>query len=339
MKTGLLVVLATAAVLLSLMEETRAESAADFYHGKQVKIIVSFDTGTDYDQWARLIARHLGKHFDGHPSFVVQNMGAAGGILATNHLFNVAPSDGTVIGMIGRNLPYFALVQEANARYDPVKFNWIGSPELTNRVCTAYERSAVRKAEDLFERELLTGGAGAASAVSTTPVLLSKLLGMKFKLIEGYPAPGQVLLAMERGEVEGLCQTVTSILGVRPGWIETGRLRVLFNMERTPLPNSNAPSIFSFAKTEEQRRIIALYSSSIELGRPIVAPPGVPAERVAALRRAFQDAMNDPALREEAEKQKLEINVVTGEQVSALVSDLMATPPEVIKRMQEMLKP
>jgi tripartite-type tricarboxylate transporter receptor subunit TctC len=339
MKTGLLMVLATGAVLLSLMEETRAESAEDFYRGKQVKIIVSFDTGTDYDQWARLIARHLGKHLDGHPSFVVQNMGAAGGILATNHLFNVAPSDGTVIGMIGRNLPYFALVQEANARYDPVKFNWIGSPELTNRVCTAYERSAVRKAEDLFERELLTGGAGAASAVSTTPVLLSKLLGMKFKLIEGYPAPGPVLLAMERGEVEGLCQTVTSIRGVRPGWIETGRLRVLFNMERTPLPNSNAPSIFSFAKTEEQRRIIALYSSSIELGRPIVAPPGVPAERVAALRRAFKDAMNDPALREEAEKQKLEINVVTGEQVSALVIDLMATPPEVIKRMQEMLKP
>jgi tripartite-type tricarboxylate transporter receptor subunit TctC len=152
MKTGLLMVLATGAVLLSLMEEIRAGSAEDFYHGKQVKIIVSFDTGTDYDQWARLIARHLGKHLDGHPSFVVQNMGAAGGILATNHLFNVAPSDGTVIGMIGRNLPYFALVQEANARYDPVKFNWIGSPELTNRVCTAYERSAVRKAEDLFER-------------------------------------------------------------------------------------------------------------------------------------------------------------------------------------------
>jgi tripartite-type tricarboxylate transporter receptor subunit TctC len=339
MKTGLLMVLATGAVLLSLMEETRAEAAPDFYRGKQAKIIVSFDTGTDYDQWARLIARHLGKHLDGHPSFVVQNMGAAGGILAINHLFNVAPADGTVIGLIGRNLPYFALVQEANARYDPVKFNWIGSPELTNRVCTAYERSAVRKAEDLFERELLTGGAGAASAVSTTPVLLSRLLGMKFKLIEGYPAPGQVLLAMERGEVEGLCQTVTSIRGVRPGWIETGRLRVLFNMERTPLPNSNAPSIFSFAKTEEQRRVIALYSSSIELGRPVVAPPGVPAERVAALRRAFQETMNDPALREEAEKQKLEINVVTGEQVSALVIDLMATPPEIIKRMQEMLKP
>jgi len=321
------------------MQQARAETPEDFYRGKQVKIIVSFDAGTDYDQWARLIARHLGKHLDGHPSFVVQNMGAAGGILATNHLFNVAPPDGTIIGMIGRNLPYFALVQEANTRYDPVRFNWIGSPELTNRVCTAYERSAVRKAEDLFERELLTGGAGAASAVSTTPVLLSKLLGMKFKLIEGYPAPGQVLLAMERGEVEGLCQTVTAIRGVRPGWIESGKLKVLFNMERTPLPNSNAPSIFSFAKTEEQRRIIGLYASSIELGRPIVAPPGAPAERIAALRRAFQDTMNDSALREEAEKQKLEINMVPGEQVSTLVNDLMATSPEIIKRMQEMLKP
>jgi tripartite-type tricarboxylate transporter receptor subunit TctC len=339
MKTKLSIVLAAAATLVTSIHQARAESAEDFYRGKQVKVIVSFDAGTDYDQWTRLIIRHFGKQLDGHPSFVVQNMGAAGGILATNHLFNVAPADGTVIGMIGRNMPYFALVQEANARYDPLKFNWIGSPELTNRVCTAYERSAVTKAEDLFERELLIGGAGAGSAVSTTPVLLSKLLGMKFKLIEGYPAPGQVLLAMERGEVEALCQTVTSIRNVRPGWIESGKLRVLFNMERTPLPNSKAPSIFSFAKTEDQRRIIGLYSSSIELGRPLVAPPGVPADRVEALRRAFQATMADPDFRADAEKQKLEVNVVSGEQVSALVNDLMTTPPEIIKRMQEMLKP
>src|SRR5215216_6163543 len=168
MKAMLWRALVTAATLLPLMQQARAATPEDFYRGKQVRIIVSFDAGTDYDQWARLIARHLGKHLDGHPTLVVQNMGAAGGILATNHLFNVAPHDGTVIGMIGRNLPYFALVQEANARYDPAKFNWIGSPELTNRVCTAYERSAVRKAEDLFERELLTGGAGAAGCEHDT---------------------------------------------------------------------------------------------------------------------------------------------------------------------------
>jgi len=337
MKTWLPILLVAAGA--SLPAHAQGPSADDFYRGKQVKVIVSFEAGTDYDQWTRLITRHLGKHLAGHPTFVVQNMGAAGGILATNHLFNVAPPDGTVIGMIGRNLPYFALMQESGVRYDPAKFNWIGSPELTNRVCTAFERAAVRTAADLFERELLVGGAGAASAVSTTPVLLAKLLGMKFKLIEGYPAPAAVLLAMERGEVEGLCQTVTAIRSGRPGWIESGRLRILFNMERTPLPYGGAPSIYSFAKTEEQRRIIALYASSIELGRPMVAPPAVPVERVEALRRAFQATTADPAFRAEAEKQKLEVNVVHGAQIATLVGDLMATPPETIKRMQEMLKP
>jgi tripartite-type tricarboxylate transporter receptor subunit TctC len=321
------------------MANAQAQSVGDFYRGKQIKFIVSFDSGTDYDQWTRLIARHLGDHLEGHPTFVVQNLGSAGGVLATNNLYNVAPADGTVIGMIGRNLPYFALVQEKNARYDPVKFNWIGSPELTNRVCTAFQSSAVHKAEDLFTHQLLVGGSGAASAVSTTPVLLSRLLGMKFKLVEGYPSPVQVLMAMERGEVEGLCQTLPGILNGRPGWVEQGKIRILFNMERTPVARFGAPSIFSFTKTEEQRRIIALYSSSIELGRPIVAPPGVPAERVAALRRAFEATMADPALIEEAHKQKLEVNVVTGEHLATLVSDLMTTPPAIIARMKDLLKP
>lgn len=337
--TWLGIALGTACALALAGEAARAEPVEEFYRGKQIKVIVSFDTGTDYDQWTRLIVRHLGDHLAGHPTFVVQNMGAAGGILATNNLFNVAPADGTVIGMIGRNLPYFALVQERNARYDPVKFNWIGSPELTNRVCTAYQTSAVRKAEDLFERELVVGGSGAASAVSTTPVLLSRLLGMKFRLVEGYPSPGQVLMAMERGEVEGLCQTLPGILNGRPGWVEQGKIRILFNMERTPVQGLGAPSIFSFIKTEEQRRIIALYSSSIELGRPIVAPPGVPADRVAALRRAFEATMADPALVAEAHSQKLEVNMVTGEHLATLVGELMATPPSIIARMKELLKP
>jgi hypothetical protein len=144
---------------------------------------------------------------------------------------------------------------------------------------------------------------------------------------------------MDRGEVEGICQTVTSLRNFRPGWIESGKWRVLLNMEREPLAEYKSPSVFQFVKTEEQRRIIALYSSSIELGRPIVAPPGTPADRVAALRRAFHAAIEDPALRAEAEKQKLDINVVTGEQLAALVSDLMRTPLDIVKRMQDLLKP
>jgi tripartite-type tricarboxylate transporter receptor subunit TctC len=316
-----------------------AQSVEEFYRGKQIRLIVSFDAGNDYDQWARLLGRHLGRHLPGNPAFVVQNMPAAGGIASANFLYNVAPKDGTVIGMIGRNLPYHALVQESGVHYDPVKFAWLGSPELTNRVCVAAERSAVKKAEDLFERELLVGGSGAGSAISTTPVLLARLLGMKFKLVEGYTGPAQVVLAMDRGEVEGICQTVTSLRNFRPGWIESGKWRVLLNLERTPLAEYKSPSIFQFVKTEEQRRIVALYSSSIELGRPMVAPPGTPADRVAALRRALRDALADPALLSEAQKQKLEISLVSGEQLAALVNDLMTTPSDIVKRMQELLKP
>jgi tripartite-type tricarboxylate transporter receptor subunit TctC len=315
------------------------ETVEEFYRGKQIKITVGFDAGTDYDQWARLIAHHLGDHLPGHPTFVVQNMGAAGGILMTNNLYNVAPRDGTVIGMIGRNLPYFALVHEKNAQFDPARFNWIGSPELTNRVCVSTDRAAVHKADDLFEHELVVGGSGAGSAVSTTPVLLSRLLGMKFRLVEGYPAPAAVMLAMDRGEVEGLCQSLVGILNGRPGFVEQGKWHILFNMERTPLRDLRAPSIFSFAKTDEQRQIISLFSSSIELGRPIAAPPGVPPERVEALRRGFEATMADPALVAEAKQQKFEVNVVTGAQLGTLVGDLMTTPPAVIARMKDLLKP
>jgi tripartite-type tricarboxylate transporter receptor subunit TctC len=327
------------AALLGCSHVAQAETVEEFYRGKQIKLIVSFDAGNDYDQWARLLARHLSKHLPGNPIFVVQNMPAAGGIASANYLYNVAPKDGTVIGMIGRNLPYHALVQESGVHYDPVKFSWLGSPELTNRVCAAVERSAVKKAEDLFERELLVGGAGAGSAISTTPVLLARLLGMKLKLVEGYTGPAQVVLAMDRGEVDGICQTVTSLRNFRPGWIESGKWRVLFNLERNPLAEYKSPSIFQFVKAEEQRRIVALYSSSIELGRPMVTPPGTPDDRVAALRHALQTALADPALLAEAEKQKLEINFVTGDQLAALVGDLMTTPPEIVKRMQDLLKP
>jgi tripartite-type tricarboxylate transporter receptor subunit TctC len=327
------------AALLCCSHGGEAQPVEEFYRGKQIKLIVSFDAGNDYDQWARLLGRHLGKHLPGNPTFVVQNMPAAGGIASANYLYNVAPKDGTVIGMIGRNLPYHALVQASGVQYDPAKFSWLGSPELTNRVCAAVERAAVKKAEDLFERELLVGGSGAGSAISTTPVLLARLLGMKFKLVEGYTGPAAVVLAMDRGEVEGICQTVTSLRNSRPGWIESGKWRVLLNMERTPLVEYKSPSIFQFVKTEEQRRIVALYSSSIELGRPMVAPPGTPADRVEALRRALQGVLADPALRADAQKQKLEINFVSGQQLATLVNDLMTTPSEIVKRMQELLKP
>lgn len=326
--------LAVAGALLAGANGAAAQSVADFYRGKQIRMIVAFAAGTDYDTWGRLIARHLGDHVPGQPSLVVQDMPAAGGIVAANDLYNIADRDGSVIGVIGRNLPYEALVQDQGIRFDPLKFNYLGSPELTNRVCVAYQTSPVKKAEDLFTTQLLTAGSGAGSAVSTTPVLLAKLLDMKFKLIEGYPAPADALLAMERGEVDGICATIQALRSTRPDWLDSGRLKILFNTEHNPVAAFHAPSIFAFAKTEEQQRILTLYTSSVELGRPIVAPPGVPADRLAALKQGFIDAMNDPSLQAEARQQNLEINVITGDELTGLVEELMSTPREFVDKMK-----
>ncbi len=329
---------AAASMLAAFCSPAAADPVEEFYRGKQIRFIISSATGGDYDQWSRLIARYLGKYIPGNPALVPQNMPGGGQIIATNHLFNAAAQDGTVIGMIGRNLPNDALVKKEGVRFDPLKFNWLGSPELTNRVCVAIEGAPVQEVQDLFQHELLVGGAGAGTAVSNTPTLLSRLLGMKFKLVEGYGNSQAILLAIERGEVQGICQSLSSLRGSRPDWFESGKLKVLFNTERQPVPNLHAPSVFEFVKSEEHRKILALYTSSVEFGRPIVAPPGVPKERVDALRKALADTLKDPGLLEEAQKQGMEMTFVSGEELEKLIIDLMSTPVDIVDKMREMTK-
>jgi tripartite-type tricarboxylate transporter receptor subunit TctC len=315
-----------------------AQSVADFYKDKQVRFIVTSDAGAEYDIFARVIVRHMAKHVPGNPTFVVQNMPGGGQITGTNHLYNVAPRDGSAIGMIGRNLPNQALAKHASVKFDPVKFNWIGSPELTNRVCVAMAEAPVKSGEELFQTELLVGGAGAGTAPSMTPTLLKNLLGMNFKLVEGYKSAVEVVLAMERGEVHGICQTITGIENTRPGWLKGGKLRVLFNMERDAIPDIGAPTIYQFAKTDEQKQLLGLFSTSVELGRPIVAPPEVPQDRVIALRRAFDTTMKDDAYVKEATAGGLDISPRTGEQLTAMVTELMKTPDALSDRLAELLK-
>lgn len=338
--SALVAVMLTAACLRAAAEPVpdKADPVADFYRGKQVRFIISTAVGGDYDQWSRLIVRFLGQHVPGHPQFIPQNMPGGGQLTATNYLFNVAPSDGSVIGMIGRNLPNDALIKKPGVRFDPMKFEWLGSPELPHRVCTAMKGAPVQTAADLFHHELLMGGAGAGTAVSTMPTLLANLLGLKFRLVEGYGSSQAVLLAMERGEVQGICQTLTSLRSSRPEWIETGKLKVLFNTERNRVPGLDAPSVFEFARTEEQRKVLGLYASSVEIGRPIVAPPGVPQDRIAALRKALGQTLADPALREEAGKAKLDINFVPGTELAQFVAELMATPADVVEKMKILSK-
>jgi tripartite-type tricarboxylate transporter receptor subunit TctC len=284
-----------------------ADAVEDFYRGRQMRAIVAYPAGSDYDNWMRLMTRHWGRFMPGNPTFIVQNMPGAGGITATNYLALTAEKDGTVIGQTDRALPYLSLMGDHNIRVDMQAFNWIGSPEQTNRGCFAIAGAPVQKAADLFDKELIVGGAGAGSSVSNTPVLLSRLLGMKFKMIEGYGSSEKIFLAMERGELQGICQTVGGVRQTRRGWLDQGKVKALFTMEHEPVAGLNVPTIYDFAKTEEQREIIALFDSSIELGRPLVAPPGVPKERVEALRRSIDKMTADPAFLADAKKLGYEI--------------------------------
>jgi tripartite-type tricarboxylate transporter receptor subunit TctC len=320
------------AALVACTQPGYGQSIADSFRGKQIRFVLGAAPGQDYDVWARFLARHLPRHLPGSPSVLVQNMPGAGQMLATNWLYNVAPRDGTVWGMVSRNIPNAGLQGFAGVRYDPLKFNWIGSPELTNRGCFAMERARVKTAADLFEHELVVGGTGAGSTVTETPNLLRGLLGMKFKVVEGYSKPQDAVLAMERGELDGLCLTLQSFRNARPSWLKSGVARVLFTLEHDPVPGLEAPTIYRFVRTDEQRQILDFLSSSIELGRPIMLPPEVPADVVSVMRRAFDATMNDPLLREEATRMGLDITHRTGEQLEAVIKAAAATPPDIIAK-------
>jgi tripartite-type tricarboxylate transporter receptor subunit TctC len=314
-----------------------ADPVADFYKGKQVEFIISGAPGSSVDQWARLYSRHLPRFVPGNPVFIPKNMPGGGHIIATNYFYNQAPRDGTSVAMVSRAMAVQEVLGNPAVKFKMLDFNWLGSPERANRICVSIPSAKVKKAADLFENELIVGGAGTGAPTTTSPVLLNKLLGMKFKTVDGYPSSGDIFLAMERGESEGICQTVSGIESVRPGWISGGKVNVLFNLEKEPIASMKAPSIYSFTKTEEERQIIGFYNSSAELGRPVMTAPGVPPERVAALRKAIADVMKDKQFMEEATKQGLEIAPLTGDQVRVITEGINKTPKALIDKTIDMV--
>lgn len=324
-------------ILAPLGSSAAAQSVADFYRGKQVELIIATENGSIYDVWARIMARHLPKHLPGNPAFIPKNMPGAGHIRAASYSFNAAPQDGSSIVTFSHNIPASYMMRNPGIKFDVSKFHWLGSPDLPGRMCVARPTAKVQKASELFETELLVAGAGASGGISQTPKLLSGLLGMKFKLIEGYKGSNDALIAVERGEVDGLCSTIEGIEGARDSWIAEGKLRPLFNLERKPIPRLNAPSIFEFAKTEEQRQILNFYGSTMEFGFPLVAPPGVPSERVVALRRAHDAAVRDPAFLAEITKAKMKSVPITGEELTQQMEELVATPKATIEKATELL--
>jgi tripartite-type tricarboxylate transporter receptor subunit TctC len=327
-----------AALAFAFTSPLQAETVAEFYKGKQLRLIVGTQAGDGYDLWSRFVARHITRHVPGSPSIIVQNMPGAGTLTATNHLFNVAPKDGTTFGSFSRNLPPQAVLGRPNYRFDPREFEWIGSPETVNRVCVVGEKSSVKAIDDVFAREVIMGGMGSGMVPTVVPTILNQLVGTRFRVVEGYAGTHAIFLAIDRGEVDGLCMASSTLLGPSRHLIDSGKLRVLFSMEAKPMTDlPNVPTMFSRLKTDEQRQTVSFLNAALDYGRPFAAPPGVPADRVAALRTAFAAMVKDPEFLTEAKKLGYVITYTSGEELKELTETLYRTPREVMERAAALL--
>jgi tripartite-type tricarboxylate transporter receptor subunit TctC len=335
---------ATGAVVLLLLAAfpsatARAQSAADFYKGKTVDLQIGYSVGGGYDLYARLIARHLGTHIPGNPTVVPKNMEGAGSLRLANWLYSAAPRDGSVIGATSRGAPFDPLLDEKGAQFDASKFSWIGSANNEVSVCVALQTSGITRFDELYTKPLTIGSTGAGDDTYQFPAVINAVLGTKFKIVTGYPGGNDVSLALERGEVQGRCGwSWSSIKATRPDWIADKKIVVLVQMSLSKHPDlPDVPLIMDLAKTDEQRQIFKLIFARQVMGRPYLAPPGLPADRLAALRQAFADTMADKDFLSDTEQNKFEINPVSGEQLETLVKEIYATPPDVTKKAATIL--
>jgi tripartite-type tricarboxylate transporter receptor subunit TctC len=318
-----------------------AQGPADFYKGRNLDLMIGYSVGGGYDVYARMIARHLGRHLPAEPTVVPKNMEGAGSLRLANWLYNVAAKDGGVLATIGRGTGFDPLLGHKAAQFDGTKFNWIGSANDEVSVCVAWTaRAKVKKFDDLVKTELTVGGTGSAADTDQFPRILNGVLGTKMKIITGYPGGNDVNLAMERGEVDGRCGwSWSSVKSTRASWLADKKITILMQLSLSKHPDlPDVPLVTDLATTEEQRQILRLIFARQVMGRPYLAPPGVPADRVAALRSAFMGTMADREFLAEAEKAQLEITPVSGEAVQKLVGEVYQTPPEIAKKAADLLK-
>jgi tripartite-type tricarboxylate transporter receptor subunit TctC len=335
---GLMLCLFAAIPFAATPSPAKAQSVEEFYKGKQLRIIIGQPPGNRGDLVARMVSKYMTKYLPGNPQIVPQNMPAAGTLAAANHIYNVAPRDGTVWGVFSRSIPVQAVMGQEGVHADPRKYGWIGSPEGVEQMCLSYKTSPIQKAEDLFEKEMIVGGSGPATVTNYVPVVAQSTLGMKFKVITGYGGAAEVFLAMERGEVQGICTVYDQITGFRPNWLKDGTIKLLFHTSTTPSPSTpGLRSIYDFVKTDEQRKVIFFVNSGVEFGRPFATPPEVPPERLKALREAFAKAIQDPEFLEEGKKIDFDPVYTSGEKMDDLVKELYATPKELIDRSAKLM--
>jgi tripartite-type tricarboxylate transporter receptor subunit TctC len=329
-------IVAVIAMFASSAPSATAQTAADKFKGKSFEIVVGYDTGGGYDIYARALARHIGRHLPGNPNVIVKNMPGAASRQAANYIYNIAPKDGTVIGTIARGLPTDELLGSGGIRFESTKLTWIGSMNNEVSVGVAWHTSPVKTLEDAKNREMVVG---AISDSLLFAQVMNAVLGTKFKMITGYKSGAEIGLAMERGELEGrMGWSWSSILSMNPEWIRDGKIKNLVQFSTAKHADLPAvPLVTELAGTEDDRALLELVFSRQVIGRPFVAPPGLDAEAVQILRKAFDDTMRDPAFLAEMQKANLEVNPIPGADVTALIDRLFKTPPAVLERAKAIL--
>ncbi len=329
--------LAVMSLLLGVIPAT-GESGEPFA-GKTVSVIVGFGSGGGYDMWGRLVARHIGAHLPGKPTVIAQNMPGAGSYVAASHIYNAAPKDGTVFGIIARDAALGPLTGAPGARFDPTKLSWLGTPATETNVCMAYHTAQVKTVQDLLQKQLIVGDTGPGTGTRQFPQVLNAVMGMKFKLVSGFKSSADVFLAMERGEVEGFCESYDSVKSRRPDWIPTKKVNLLFHGGAAPNPElKGVPFILDLARTPEQRQIVEFLYIGQGIGRPFVAPPDMAPDRLKMLRDAFSATMKDPAFVADVKKAKFELDPEDGEHLAGLIAKIYATPRSIIDKVGQLLK-
>ena len=334
--TGCVVVLAAVAATTV----AHAQSPADFYKGKAIEVYIGTSVGGGYDAYTRILSRHMGKYVPGNPVLVPKNMAGGGGIRLANFLYNAAPKDGLVFGTINRGIPFEPLLGNKAAQFDATRFSWIGSTNDEVSICVAWHTTGVERYQQVLERELVVGASGIGADTYQFPKVANGVLGTKFKIVTGYPGGNDIDLAMERQEVQGRCGwSWSSVKATHPSWLPEKKFNTLFQMGLSKHPElPHTPLIMDLAKTDEQRHMLKLVFARQVMGRPFIAPPGLPQDRVDALRQAFMATMQDKEYLADAEKTQLEVNPVSGEKVQTLVKEEYSTAPDIAQKVAAFLR-
>jgi len=333
-------VLALAALTLWLPCTASAQTPAEFYRGKTIELDIGTSAGGGYDVHSRLLARHMSKHMPGNPTIVPKNVEGASGVRVANLLYNTAPHDGTVFGILLRNVPFEPMFGNHAAQFDASKFTWIGSASSEVSVCVSWHTSGVVTLDDLLTKDLIMGGIGSSSDLAVFPKIINVVVGTRMQVVNGYAGGNEVMLAMERGEVGGRCAwSWSAAKATRQDWIDKKQINIFAQTALRKHPElPNVPLVLDYAKTDADRSIFKLMFARQEFAWPYIAPPDVSADRIDALRRAFLATMKDKDFLADAEKAKLEIMPVPGEDIHKLVTELYATPPAIVQKAMAMVK-